>query len=384
MWDDVECELALRRVGARTSVGAFRVDAGLATVLVTGGNADVDRWAAKSRPTLVMVHVPGAFLMSASVAAVREAVHDAPSVVRDAIQRALKAPDVPAVRVGEFSLNGQDGPVVMGVVNVTPDSFSDGGQFFDVAAAVAHGVAMAGAGARLLDVGGESTRPGAASVDEKEELRRVVPVIEALRRAVPLTTLSVDTSKANVARAAVAAGARLVNDVTALAGDARMAETVAETGVALCLMHMKGTPRTMQKNPTYDDVVAEVHASLSVSIGAALADGVARDRLLIDPGIGFGKSFGHNWALLKGLRHLRALGLPVVVGVSRKAFLGEATGRQAPSERVSASAGVAALLTQAATADVLRVHDVAQTVDAVKVALAYRQAREAGDAFRLS
>ncbi len=213
--------------------------------------------------------------------------------------------------------------VIMGVINVTPDSFSDGGNFISVDAAVEHGLRLAEEGAEILDIGGESTRPGAAPVSVEEELRRVIPVIEGLAGKTS-AALSIDTSKAPVARAAVAAGAEIINDVTALRGDDNMARVAAESGCAVVLMHMRGTPRTMQQDPQYDDVVAEVVDHLAERITAARAAGIATDRIAIDPGIGFGKTVEHNLQLIAGLGRFAALGHPVLLGVSRKSFLASA------------------------------------------------------------
>jgi dihydropteroate synthase len=253
---------------------------------------------------------------------------------------------------------------IMGVVNVTPDSFSDGGAFLDAEAAIAHGRALLAEGADILDVGGESTRPGAEPVDAAEELRRVLPVLEGLAEALR----SIDTSKAAVAREAVAAGATLVNDVTALRGDPAMAGVIAETGVELCLMHMLGDPRTMQKDPRYDDVVDDVKAFLEERMAFATAAGVAEERILLDPGIGFGKTVDHNLELLRRLGEIVALGRPVVIGTSRKSFLGKITGREV-GERVAATLATSVLALERG-ATVFRVHDVAPTRDALAVALA--------------
>jgi dihydropteroate synthase len=261
-------------------------------------------------------------------------------------------------------------PRVMGVLNVTPDSFSDGGRFADVNAAVAHALRMIEEGAALIDVGGESTRPGAPAVDADEEIRRVVPVIEALaaRTDVPI---SVDTSKPAVMTAAVRAGATLINDVRALREPGAL-EAAAASGAAICLMHMQGEPRTMQVDPRYGDVVTEVRDFLRERAERCIAAGIAADRVVIDPGIGFGKRLEHNLALLAGLPVLVALGWPVLVGVSRKSMFGTLLGR-ALDERV---AGGVAMATAAVLsgARIVRTHDVAPTVDAVKVAVALRQA----------
>jgi dihydropteroate synthase len=258
-------------------------------------------------------------------------------------------------------------PAVMGVLNVTPDSFSDGGAFLEPAAAVAHAEQMVAEGADLVDVGGESTRPGAAPVDVAEELRRVIPVIEALasRGAAPI---SVDTSKAAVARAATGAGAVFVNDVTALRGDPDMAGVVADCGAELCLVHMLGEPRTMQDDPRYGDVVAEVAAFLEERLAFAVAAGIAEDRIWLDPGIGFGKTLEHNLELLRRLGEIVALGRPVVIGASRKRFLGAITGRPEP-ERIAGTVA-ANVLAFAQGAHMFRVHDVEATRDALLVASA--------------
>jgi dihydropteroate synthase len=251
----------------------------------------------------------------------------------------------------------------MGIVNVTPDSFSDGGRYLDAAAAIAHGRELLDEGADILDVGGESTRPGAAAVGPEEETARVVPVIEAL--AAEGARMSVDTSKAEVAAAALAAGAEIVNDVTAL-GDPAMAPVCAEAGCGLILMHMKGTPRTMQEDPRYEDVSAEVGEYLGERLEAATAAGVDPERVWLDPGIGFGKTVEHNLELLARIDRIAELGRPVVVGTSRKNFIGVVTGREV-GERIGGSIATN-VLALAGGAAVLRVHDVAATVDAVRVA----------------
>jgi dihydropteroate synthase len=255
---------------------------------------------------------------------------------------------------------------IMGVVNVTPDSFSDGGRFLDRDAAVEHGTRLAAEGAAILDVGGESTRPGAEPVPAAEELRRVIGVIEGLRATG--AQLSVDTSKVAVARAALDAGASLVNDVTAFRGEPELAALVAARGAECCLMHMLGTPRTMQDDPHYDDVVSEVKAFLEERLAFAVAEGVAEDRVMLDPGIGFGKTLRHNLELLRRLDELVALGRPVVIGASRKSFLGRITGRDT-GERAVATAAVNVLALERG-ASVFRVHDVAETRDALAVAAA--------------
>ncbi|MEW5737365.1 MAG: dihydropteroate synthase [Myxococcota bacterium] len=267
---------------------------------------------------------------------------------------------------------------VMGVVNVTPDSFSDGGKFLAPDAAVAQGEALVSAGADLLDIGGQSTRPGARAVSEQEELDRVLPVVERLRRAVDVP-LSIDTSRAGVARAALAAGAALVNDVTGLADDALLAE-VAKAKAGACAMHMQGTPETMQRSPSYADVVGEVLDFLEAALKRAEAAGLSRHAVLVDPGIGFGKTAGHNLYLLRRLGELKLLGAPVLVGTSRKSFLGALTGGKEPGERLVASTASAAIAAVGG-ADMVRVHDVRETKDALAVADAVMRAREGGALF---
>jgi dihydropteroate synthase len=260
----------------------------------------------------------------------------------------------------------------MGVVNVTPDSFSDGGRWLDPAAAVAHGRALVAEGAAILDVGGESTRPGAEPVPAGEELRRVVPVLEGLAGAG--ARLSVDTSKAAVAAAALDAGAAIVNDVTALRGDAAMAGLVADRGCAVCLMHMLGEPRTMQDDPRYDDVVADVKAFLEERLAFAVAAGIAEERVWLDPGIGFGKTVEHNLELLRRLGEIAALGRPLVIGTSRKAFLGRIAGGREPGERVPGTIATNVLALERGAA-IFRVHDVAPVADALAVAAATLRGR---------
>jgi dihydropteroate synthase len=255
---------------------------------------------------------------------------------------------------------------IMGVINVTPDSFSDGGRYLDAPAAVAQGRRLADEGAAILDVGGESTRPGAAPVDEAQELARVLPVVEGL--AGLDARVSVDTMKLGVAREALAAGASYVNDVTAFRHDPGMAALVAESGAECCLMHMLGEPRTMQKSPRYDDVVDEVRAFLEARLAFAVAEGVPEQRIHLDPGIGFGKTVEHNLALLRALPELASLGRPVVVGVSRKSFLGRITGREA-GDRVAATVAANVLAFERG-ALVFRVHDVAAVADGLAVAAA--------------
>jgi len=254
-------------------------------------------------------------------------------------------------------------PKLMGVVNVTPDSFSDGGRYLDPAAAVAHGEELLGQGADLLDVGGESTRPGAEEVSADEEVARVLPVVEGLAGE---ATVSIDTSKAEVARAALDAGATIVNDVTALRHDPEIGELCAERGATLVLMHMQGDPRTMQEEPRYDDVVDDVKAFLVERIEVATASGVAEERIWVDPGIGFGKDLEHNFELLRRLGELGTLGRPLVIGASRKSFIGKIDGSSV-DDRLGGTIA-ASILAAAEGADVLRVHDVAEAAQAAKVA----------------
>jgi dihydropteroate synthase len=262
-------------------------------------------------------------------------------------------------------------PLVMGVLNVTPDSFSDGGLHLDPEAAIAAGREMAAAGADLVDVGGESTRPGAEPVDADVELDRVLPVVAGLADAgVPV---SIDTAKGKVARAAVEVGAVLVNDVSAGALDDEMVPTIADLDVPYVVMHLRGTPRTMQDDPTYDDVVAEVFEHLAARLDALEDAGVARDRLVVDPGIGFGKTTEHNLALLAALRQFTSLGRPVLVGASRKSFIGRLADIDDPQERLPGSLAVAALAVGAG-ARIVRVHDVAASVQAIRVAHAITSA----------
>ena len=251
----------------------------------------------------------------------------------------------------------------MGILNLTPDSFSDGGMLADTAAAVARAQVLV-RDADLLDLGGESTRPGAEPVPPEVEVARTAPVIRARRAAGIAAPISIDTRNAATARAALAAGADMVNDVSALTHDPAMAEVVAEAGVPVCLMHAQGDPRTMQDDPRYGDVVAEVLEFLSGRVAAAEAAGIARDRIVIDPGIGFGKTLAHNLTLMRALDAFHALGLPVLVGASRKRFIGTITGVAQPAERLAGSLA-AALHAAACGVHVVRVHDTAQTRQAL-------------------
>ena len=262
---------------------------------------------------------------------------------------------------------------IMGVVNVTPDSFSDGGRYLDAAVAIAHGLQLEAEGAEILDVGGESTRPGAAPVSEPDELRRVIPVIEGLVAAGSNARVSIDTSKSGVAARALQAGATFVNDVTAFRGDPAIAAVVAEAKADCCLMHMLGDPRTMQADPHYGDVVNDIKAFLEERMAFAIANGIAEERILLDPGIGFGKTVEHNLELLRRLGELVELGRPVVIGTSRKSFLGKITGREV-DDRVAATIATNVIAYERG-ARVFRVHDVAPVRDALIVTAATVSAR---------
>jgi dihydropteroate synthase len=255
----------------------------------------------------------------------------------------------------------------MGVVNVTPDSFSDGGLYLEPRAAVEHGLALAEEGAAILDVGGESTRPGAAPVSEEEELLRVLPVVEPLAAAG--NRVSIDTTKVAVARAALEAGATIVNDVSAFRFDPGLAGLVAERQAHCCLMHMLGEPRTMQEDPRYEDVVSEVKAFLEERLDFAVGEGVPEERVWLDPGIGFGKTVGHNLELLGRLGEIVAIGRPVVVGTSRKSFLGKLAGGKPEGERLPGTIATNVLALERG-ASVFRVHDVAPVLDALTIAAA--------------
>ncbi|MFN8187784.1 MAG: dihydropteroate synthase [Gaiellales bacterium] len=267
-------------------------------------------------------------------------------------------------------------PSVMGVVNVTPDSFSDGGRYEGTDAAVAHAFELAAEGAAILDIGGESTRPGSLGVPTEVELARVIPVLERLNgSAGPRIPISIDTAKAEVAQRALELGAVMVNDVTALAGDGRMAEVVGGQGAFLCLMHMLGEPRTMQVDPRYDDVVSEVASFLESRLELAIRSGIPEERICLDPGIGFGKTTRHNIELLLGLRTIVSLGRPVLVGVSRKRFLARLTGdEESLVGPLSASVAVAVLAFERG-ASIIRAHDVREHVEALETVQAFEAVR---------
>jgi len=275
---------------------------------------------------------------------------------------ALTAPR-PPLQLGERTIR-PDQPQVMGIVNATPDSFSDGGQFADAAAAAAAGADMAAQGAAIVDVGGESTRPGAKPVWEGDEIERIAPIIRQL--AAGGTAVSVDTRKADVMTAAIEAGARLINDVSALTHDDRAAGVVAAAGVPVILMHHQGDPQTMQDDPRYADVLVEIYGWLEERIAAAQAAGIARDKILIDPGFGFGKNVAHNLELMNGLALFHSLGCPLVVGASRKRTVG-ALSNEAPADQRLGGSIAFALKTVEQGAQIVRVHDVPETVQALRI-----------------
>jgi dihydropteroate synthase len=283
-----------------------------------------------------------------------------------------RVPDVPAWRCRDRAL-ALDRPLVMGVVNITPDSFSDGGRYLEPEAALAHARRLLDEGADLVDLGAESTRPGSEPVPADEQWRRLAPVVAGLARETR-AVISVDTASAVVAERALEAGAHVINDVTAL-GDPGMAGVVTRSGAGLVLMHMQGTPATMQRDPRYGDVVAEVARFVAARRDAALAAGIAREAIVLDPGIGFGKTVEHNLALLAGLDRLTALGQPILVGVSRKRFLGALTGDLPADERLEAGLAAAAIAV-AHGAAIVRTHDVQATVRALAVAAAIRARRD--------
>jgi dihydropteroate synthase len=265
-------------------------------------------------------------------------------------------------------------PLLMGIVNVTPDSFSDGGHFFGREAAIEHGLKLLDEGAVMLDIGGESTRPYSTPVEEAEELSRVIPVVEGIHRARPEAILSIDTSKAAVARAAIAAGAEIINDVTGLEGDPEMLPLAVESKAGICAMHMQGTPQTMQDNPAYTDIVAEIHDYLRQRRDVLLAAGIGRERICLDPGIGFGKTHEHNVTLMANCHRFHDLGQPLLVGHSRKGFIGQLLGdKEAP--RLFGTLG-AALALAVQGVQVLRVHDIRPLKEALTLFVACGGYRE--------
>ena len=288
--------------------------------------------------------------------------HAIPAPIRAAIAAQMKAL---AAAPPAFAGLDSTKPILMGVLNVTPDSFSDGGRYADTDAAIAHGIALAEEGAALIDVGGESTRPRAAPVSEADEIARVVPVVTAL--AARGITVSIDTRHAGVMRAALTAGATIVNDVTALTGDPRALEVIAQTGAPVILMHMQGDPGTMQDNPTYTWAPGEIYDYLAARIKACVATGIARERIAVDPGIGFGKTDVHNAQVMDHLAMLHGLGCPLVLGASRKGFIGRMSAGEKAADRLPGSLA-AALHAAGQGAQIIRVHDVAATRQALSVA----------------
>ncbi len=264
-------------------------------------------------------------------------------------------------------------PLIMGIVNVTPDSFSDGGSFFDASRAVAHALQLVEEGADIVDIGGESTRPGADAVDAGEECRRVLPVVEQVA-AQSDVTISIDTMKASVAREALAAGAHVINDVSALTHDPEMSTVASDGRAGVVLMHRRGTPRTMQNDPCYDDVVAEVHEYLAERVEAARAAGIAKEALAVDPGIGFGKTVTHNVQLLASVKAWRVAGVSALVGLSRKRFIGDVTGASVEDRLAGSLAALVSCVL--AGVEIMRVHDVAASVQAVRMARAIEAERQ--------
>ena len=285
-------------------------------------------------------------------------------------RRLLLQPKVLARQAKDRLIDCSARPLIMGVVNVTPDSFYDGGRYFDAAAAVAHALQLIEEGADLLDIGAESTRPGADAVSEAEERRRAIPVVSAVAKAV-MVPISIDTSKAVVAQAALDEGAVLVNDVTALRGDTAMVDVVARTGAGIVLMHMNGTPRTMQQAPHYDDVVGEISDFFEERIRFATAHGIARKQIILDPGIGFGKLLQHNLTLIAELHRFMQYECPLLVGVSQKSFLGQLITRPVQDRQWATAAAVAMAVDRGA--GILRVHDVGNMKDVVQVTMAISQ-----------
>lgn len=281
----------------------------------------------------------------------------------DTLLENIKSPRKP-LELGDRGALGISRPLIMGVVNVTPDSFSDGGKHFDKDDAIAHGVKLAAEGADILDIGGESTRPGAKAVWEGDEKNRVIPVIEALRPEKP--PISIDTRRASVMEAATEAGARMINDVSALGEDADSAAFVAKSGLPIVLMHAQGDPRTMQDDPQYDDALLDIFDFLEGRVAEAVAAGVSQDQILVDPGIGFGKTLRHNLEIINGLSIFHGLGCQILLGASRKSFIGGLTGVEAEEERVPGSLAVA-LAGADQGVQILRVHDVAETRQALDV-----------------
>lgn len=273
------------------------------------------------------------------------------------------------------SLDFDEKTAIMGILNITPDSFSDGNRFFDPGRAIEQAFRMIDEGADIIDVGGESTRPGAEAVTQDEELRRVLPVIEAIAKRVDVP-ISIDTYKATVASMAIKAGASIINDISGLKFDPDMAGVAARAGVPVILMHIRGTPRDMQKDPVYIDLAVEILDYLRDGVRIAEAAGVDRSRIVIDPGIGFGKTFDHNLQILGNLQKFKVLGMPILVGVSRKAFIGKILGGAGPDERIEGTAAAVAIAVMNG-ADIVRVHDVKEMAKVVRVADAIKRGRTA-------
>ncbi len=387
---DDDLEPAWERIGLVPAARQPLLESvGRAFLLVTGLGIPETRFLRNvedSRLTVILSDPerrPGGATVSGTRAGLEGLARLAERAGRVELARALDAataadvPPDPSV-LGRRTFRWGERTFLMGVVNVTPDSFSDGGLHLERDAAVQHALALAGAGADLIDIGGESTRPGSAEVPLQVELDRVLPVLEAVRASSDVP-VSVDTRKASVAREALRLGAALVNDVSGLGHDPALANAVAEAGATLALMHIQGTPDTMQVDPRYDDVVAEVIELLAGRVERAVAAGVARERIWVDPGIGFGKTSGHNVFLLRHLAELRVLGAPVLVGTSRKRFIGALSGGRPPEQRLSGSLASVAALAVLHGADVVRVHDVAEAKDAIAVADAIARAREGGE-----
>ena len=389
---DDDLEPVWERIGLAPTVRQPLLDSlGHGILLVTGlGAADTRLLREVEDPRLTVIlsdpgRRPGGATVSGTRAGLEALARLAEISGRLELARALDAATAADVPPDPTVLGGRtfqwgERTHLMGVVNVTPDSFSDGGRHLEREAAVRHALSLAEAGADLVDVGGESTRPGAEQVPLQVELDRVLPVLEAVRARSDVP-VSIDTRKAAVAREALRVGAVLVNDVSGLGHDPALANAVAEAGAALALMHIQGTPETMQADPRYDDVVAEVIELLSGRIDRAVAAGVARERVWVDPGIGFGKTAGHNLFLLRHLGELRVLGAPVLVGTSRKRFIGALSGGKPPEQRLPGSLASIAAVAVLQGADVVRVHDVAEARDALAVADAIARAREGGDSW---
>ena len=389
--DDV-LEPVWERIGLGPAARHLLLDSvGHGVLLLTGLSAAESRFLREAHDPRVTVILsdperrPGGATASGSRAGLEALARLAERGGRLELARALDAalaadvPPDPTV-LGGRTFRWGERTHLMGVVNVTPDSFSDGGKHLERDVAVRHALSLAEAGADLVDVGGESTRPGAGEVPLQVELDRVLPVIEAIRARSDVP-VSIDTRKAAVAREALRRGAVLVNDVSGLGHDPGLATAVAEAGAALVLMHIQGSPETMQVDPRYDDVVAEVIELLSGRIDRAVAAGVARERIWVDPGIGFGKTAGHNLFLLRHLDELRVLGAPLLVGTSRKRFIGALSGGKPPEQRLPGSLASIAAVAVLHGADVVRVHDVAEAKDALAVADALARAREGGDSW---